>query len=200
MSDRFHDRYRIPSARASWWDYGRNAAYFVTIIIIDKRIGMIVENESIESTDNNPFNSMTNPTNAIIENLTDAPDGISAAPVETRLITSLQPNQTVQYDSSVNHDPSIRKQRSININKTRPQKLPGGITGENNPMLHDNLSRDVRWYKGRTTFESHKINPNLAWQARFYETIIRSEQSYRIKSEYIISNSSKWKDDQFYIS
>jgi len=229
MSDRFQDRYRIPSSRALWWDYGRSAAYFVTIcidwrecyfgniietkiivspigeiaqscwseipqhfpyvqldsfvvmpnhvhgiIIIDKRIGMIVKNGSIESKDNNPFNSMNNSTNAIIENSTDAPVGISTdvpvgistdVPVETRLIASLQPNPTVQrnptvqHDSSVNHDPSIQKQKSIN-----------------------------------------KINPNFAWQARFYETIIRSEQSYRIKSEYIISNPSKWKDDQFYIS
>jgi REP element-mobilizing transposase RayT len=31
MSDRFQNKYRIPSARLKNWDYGRNAAYFVTI-------------------------------------------------------------------------------------------------------------------------------------------------------------------------
>jgi len=31
MSDKFQNEYRIPSARAQWWDYGWNAAYFVTI-------------------------------------------------------------------------------------------------------------------------------------------------------------------------
>lgn len=31
MSDKFQNQYRIPSARADWWDYGWNAAYFVTI-------------------------------------------------------------------------------------------------------------------------------------------------------------------------
>lgn len=31
MSDKFQNRYRIPSARADWWDYGWNGAYFVTI-------------------------------------------------------------------------------------------------------------------------------------------------------------------------
>ncbi|HZK97706.1 MAG TPA: hypothetical protein VFC67_26115 [Prolixibacteraceae bacterium] len=267
MSERFQDKYRIPSARASWWDYGRNAAYFVTIcaegrecyfgniaealqtaeilqtvetlhatslhqknilspigeiaqscwkeipehfpyvqldsfvvmpnhvhgiIIIDKRIGMMVKNESIESTDNKPTNS--------IINMTDGP-------VETRLIASLQHDPNVQYDSTVKHDPTIQPDPIIQHDPTiqnqqsiKPQKLIGGITGENNPMLHDNLSRIVRWYKGRTTFESHKINPNFGWQTRFYENIIRSEQSYRMKSDYIISNPSKWKDDQFYIN
>jgi putative transposase len=31
MPDKFQNKYRIPSARASWWDYGKNAGYFVTI-------------------------------------------------------------------------------------------------------------------------------------------------------------------------
>jgi len=31
MSDKFQNKYRIPSARLKNWDYGRNAAYFVTI-------------------------------------------------------------------------------------------------------------------------------------------------------------------------
>ncbi len=31
MSDKFQNTYRIPSARAQWWDYGWNAAYFITI-------------------------------------------------------------------------------------------------------------------------------------------------------------------------
>lgn len=29
--DRFQNRYRIGSARAQWWDYGWNGAYFITI-------------------------------------------------------------------------------------------------------------------------------------------------------------------------
>ena len=31
MSDKFQNKYRIASARAQWWDYGWNGAYFVTI-------------------------------------------------------------------------------------------------------------------------------------------------------------------------
>ena len=29
--DQFKNKYRIPSARAQWWDYGNDAAYFITI-------------------------------------------------------------------------------------------------------------------------------------------------------------------------
>ena len=31
MSDKFQNKYRIPSARLQNWDYGWNAAYFITI-------------------------------------------------------------------------------------------------------------------------------------------------------------------------
>ena len=31
MSDKFQDIYRIPSARAEWWDYTQNGVYFITI-------------------------------------------------------------------------------------------------------------------------------------------------------------------------
>ena len=31
MTDKFKNKYRIPSARASWWNYASNAAYFITI-------------------------------------------------------------------------------------------------------------------------------------------------------------------------
>jgi putative transposase len=31
MSNKFQNRYRIPSARLQNWDYGSNAAYFITI-------------------------------------------------------------------------------------------------------------------------------------------------------------------------
>jgi putative transposase len=31
MADLFRDKYRVPSARASWWDYNRDGAYFITI-------------------------------------------------------------------------------------------------------------------------------------------------------------------------
>ncbi len=45
MSGKFQNKYRIPSARASWWDYGSNAAYFVTICTRNREhfFGEIVE-------------------------------------------------------------------------------------------------------------------------------------------------------------
>ncbi len=46
MTELFRNKYRIPSARAEWWDYGNNAAYFVTICTQNREhfFGRIVVN------------------------------------------------------------------------------------------------------------------------------------------------------------
>lgn len=63
-NEKFAGKYRIPSARAAWWDYGNNGAYFVTICtaghrhffgtIIDERmvlndLGKIVHDEWVKT-------------------------------------------------------------------------------------------------------------------------------------------------------
>ena len=47
MADRYKNKYRIPSARWSEWDYGSNAAYFVTICTAHRErfFGEIVQGE-----------------------------------------------------------------------------------------------------------------------------------------------------------
>jgi len=35
--DKFKDKYRIPSARAPWWDYGWTGGYFITICCEEHR-------------------------------------------------------------------------------------------------------------------------------------------------------------------
>ncbi len=45
--DKFKNTYRIPPARAQWWDYGRNAAYFITVCTAYREhfFGNIVDNQ-----------------------------------------------------------------------------------------------------------------------------------------------------------
>ncbi len=47
MADKFQNKYRIPSARLPHWNYGWNAAYFVTICTKDREcfFGEIVNGE-----------------------------------------------------------------------------------------------------------------------------------------------------------
>jgi len=78
-----------------------------------------------------------------------------------------------------------------------PIKKNGGITGMNNPMFHENISRIIRWYKGRCTFEIHKEYKGFDWQERFYDNIIRDANSFERIQNYIANNPKNWKDDKF---
>jgi REP element-mobilizing transposase RayT len=192
MSDRFQNKYRIESTRLKNWDYGWNAPYFVTICTQNREcffgdvvggdmvlieIGKIANDCWLEIPEHFPFVKlgehvvMPNHIHGIVV-IDKTDDGRSVSHVETRLIASLP---------------------------TEPTKTPGGITGNKNPMIHDNLSKIIRWYKGRTSFESRKIHTEFAWQPRFHEHIIRNDQSFQKITEYIINNPLNWSSDQFYI-
>jgi hypothetical protein len=86
-----------------------------------------------------------------------------------------------------------------NLNEIESLKVDrGGFAGEKNPMLQDNLSRILRWYKGRCSFEIRKKNLDFQWQSLFYDHIIRNTIAFCRISEYIENNPSNWKEDTFH--
>mgnify|MGYP002476918240 CR=1 FL=1 len=70
--------------------------------------------------------------------------------------------------------------------------LRGGFAGNKNPMFHINISRIIRWYKGRCSFEINKIHPGFAWQPRFYDHIIRDAADWERIRNYITDNPANW--------
>ncbi len=186
--DKFQNKYRIASARAQWWDYGWNGAYYITICTQNREhflgeianakfiatpIGNLAQQIWYEIPNQFPycdlgdFVVMPNHIHGIL--VLDKPTvtNASANVVETRLIAPLQ------------------------------HKKQGGITGAKNPMLNDNISRIVRWYKGRCSFEIRKFHADFAWQPRFHDHIIRDDAEYQRISDYIINNPENWDNDKF---
>lgn len=63
-------------------------------------------------------------------------------------------------------------------------------------MFHQNLSRIIRWYKGRCTFEIRKSNPSFEWQSNYHEHIIRTTEAYERISCYIADNPENWEQSR----
>lgn len=61
------------------------------------------------------------------------------------------------------------------------------------------LSDIIRYFKGRAKFEIGKIEKNFVWQSRFYDHIIRDEESLDSIREYIVNNPLKWELDELYV-
>ena len=137
--------------------------------------------------------------------------------VETRFIASnnndpqfiASNNNDPQFIVSNNNDPQFIASNNndsgliiIKENETRLiaslQENVGGFSGDKNPMLNDNISKIIRWYKGRCSFECRKIDNDFGWQSRFHDHIIRNSKSFDIIQNYISENPLKWKNDKFF--
>jgi REP element-mobilizing transposase RayT len=236
--DKYKGLYRIPPARWRDWDYGANAAYFVTICTAHRvhyfgeitdsgvqtpnlgvstgdmtftEIGQKAHDYWTQIPEHFPFVTlgafviMPNHVHGVI--VIDKPDGappVSAVPLRVARADMLTP----QNDGDAGNC-NCNCRDAINRVSTAAATTAGGITGDKNPMLYDNLSRIIRWYKGRVTFESRRcthcrdaINRvstiTFAWQTRFNDRVIRNYDELARIEKYIDTNISNWHDDELY--
>lgn len=223
MQNKFQNKYRIPSSRLQTWDYGTNGAYFITICTQNREhffgivqngtvqlseIGKISERLWIEIPNQFPFIELGNfvvmPNHVhgiLIINKIVSPS------VETRFIASnniesLDYKETRfiasnKIESNVVDDINDDVNEETRLIASLPDKN-GGFSGDKNPMLNDTISKIIRWYKGRCSFECRKINSDFGWQSRFYDHIIRNSKSFDIIQNYIFENPMNWEKDKFY--
>lgn len=61
-----------------------------------------------------------------------------------------------------------------------------------------NLASIIRGYKSAVKKYATMNHIIFAWQPRFYDHIIRDEQSFHTISNYIINNPANWEQDKFF--
>jgi REP element-mobilizing transposase RayT len=199
MQNKFQNKYRIPSSRLQTWDYGTNGAYFITICTQNREhffgvvqngtmqlseTGKIAEQLWIEIPNQFPFIELGN--------FVVMPNHVHGLLIINKIVS---PSVETRFIASKNIE-------SIDNKETRliaslPNKN-GGFSGDKNPMLNDTISKIIRWYKGRCTFECRKINSDFSWQSRFHDHIIRNSKSFDIIQNYIFENPMNWEKDKFY--
>jgi REP element-mobilizing transposase RayT len=210
MQNKFQNKYRIPSTRLQTWDYANNGAYFITICTQNREhffgnikngimqlseIGKFAEQFWHEIPNHFPmvelgnFVVMPNHVHGIL---------IMNHPVETQFIASDNNDEmnNSQFIASANNDDNNNKNQTRLIASLQGKN--GGFSGDKNPMMGNSISKIIRWYKGRCSFECRKINPNFGWQSRFHDHIIRNSRSFDNIQNYIEQNPLKWDEDRFY--
>jgi putative transposase len=179
---KFRGQYRTKSTRLPDYDYGQNGAYFVTICT-EKRehfLGSIIEDKMLWSDIGIVVNNYWQ----------QIPQQFSFVVLGEWVIMPNHMHGILVFD-----DHNNRRDAIYRVSGDRISKEFGGITKHKNPMLKQNLSSIIRWFKGKTTFEIRKTCPMFAWQTRFYEHVIRNEKDYNTVTEYIIFNPQNWKND-----
>jgi len=193
-SDKYQNRYRIPSARLQSWDYGNNGFYFITICTAHRInfFGEIINHEMIlndighlafhfwnEIPAHFPFVHLGNfvimPNHIhgilIINKIAETPNlGISAAPEPDGQTHVQTPNLGISTN-------------------------PGGESmGKWKPGTIGSI---VNQYKRICTINARKINPGFGWQPRFHDHIIRNDQEFDRIEYYITNNPRQWNGDKF---
>jgi REP element-mobilizing transposase RayT len=179
MSDKFANRYRIPSARLKNWDYSSEATYFITICTASREclfgsiavemmkyspIGQIVMEEFKKSFAIRAelyceaFVVMPNHLHAILR--IEKNDEIT---VETHGRASLSPP---------NYGIAYRAKRSIS----------SFVAG-----FKSSATKRVNQYR--------QMPGMILWQERFHDHIIRNDAEYQRILEYIETNPAHWGSD-----
>ncbi len=208
MNNKFRKKYRSDSFRLQTWNYGWDAAYFITICTKNREcyfgdvvdgvmelspVGMIANDLWYEIVDHakhvqlGNFVVMPNHIHGII--ILDGYDpgdsaGSDKHPVDpaigvgTRHALSLRDIGDYRDPDQLPDDPSSKK--SIGQQRFRN---PG----------KNNISSIVGSYKSAVTKHCNRLDLDFAWQSRFQDHIIRNGESFDRISEYIRNNPSNWK-------
>lgn len=177
MTARFKNKYRIASTRASWWDYGADAAYFVTIctkngisyfgkvtngVMELSNIGKIAHQCWEEIPVHFPF--------VILGEFVVMPDHVHGIVVIDKTITDDANNVDTQ-DLAYLPLPKT-------TNKFGPQSK--------------NLASIIRGFKIGVTKSARLINSNFGWQSRYHDRIIRDQSEHDRIALYIQNNPMNW--------
>ncbi|WP_320112019.1 transposase [Draconibacterium orientale] len=205
MPDKFRNKYRISSARLQNWDYGRHAAYFVTICtqgrehyfgrIVDGKmqlsaIGEIAETEWLKTFDLRPD------MNLILGEYIIMPNHFHAIIIIGKNQYNMDGGNKNDMDGRDAGVGDVETQCVASLSPPPPPTLPPA--NQFGPQ-RKNLASIIRGFKIGVTTRVRKINPEFAWQSRYHEHIIRNNESFKRICNYIISNPGNWEKDKFRI-
>lgn len=176
MTDKFQNKYRIPTTRLQNWDYGSDALYFITICTAHREcyFGEIVNRKMV---------------------LSDLGKTVDVEWIKTFELRRDMNLQTGEFVVMPNHFHAII---SIGINRYN-MGVNDDIYKNKFGTQSKNLASVIRGFKSAVTTIARINHIEFGWQPRFYEHIIRTNDSYQRISQYIANNPANWQDDQFFI-
>lgn len=203
--EKFQNRYRIPSARASWHTYG-GGAYFVTICTAHREhyFGEIADGEM----------HLAAIGQFVASNLHNVSVHYQYAGIPLFVIMPNHLHAIVFIDG--NKIPSTRRDVADNIenkNVMIPRRdaachvstIPteNDLIGKNIKMQE--IANQSGWLsvciggiKSAVTKYAHNNNIDFEWQSRFHDHIVRNTDEMNRIANYIDNNVAQWESDSFY--
>lgn len=173
MARKFKVIYHTFTIRYKNWDYTKGGAYFLTICTKNRRnhLGSI-EDGLIELSETGEM---------VHQCWVQIPEHVPDVNVDEFIIMPDHLHGIILIHCTVEmlHATSLR-------DKQWDYKTMSGISPKSG-----SLSAIIRSFKSAVTKQTRKINPEFAWQSRFYDHIIRDKDEYYRIRYYIRSNPLK---------
>ena len=212
---KFNNRYRIASARAEWWDYGEDAAYFFTICTRGRAhffgeirngkmhlspIGAVANviwhqiPQHFPDWELDEFVVMPNHIHGVlIKNSGDAPggdDGNSGNSGNSGNPGNSGNSGTVQTGGDGG---TVQTGHALSL----PPAMDGPHPRLRNPGKNT-LSTVIGSFKSAVTRHVRRMGFDFGWQPRFHDHIIRDAGEFGRITTYIANNVAKWDADKFH--
>jgi putative transposase len=208
--DKFQHKYRIPSARLQHWNYGAMGAYFITICCHNHKhfFGKIVETPCLASPLQQAAKPAVNPQPPVPPQPTANPN-----PNQHMLLNALGDIVQAEWLRTIKLRPDMNLELGNFV--VMPNHFHGILIIGNNPynasqdtQINDtnnfgpqskNVASIIRGFKSAVTMYAKKSGiEDFAWQARFYDHIIKDAQAFENIQNYIVNNPANWNKDKFY--
>ena len=217
--NKLQDKYRIPSARAGWWDYSGEGSYFLTIVTHHREhsfgtvCNKIMELSHIgESAQQFWMDIPTHFPSVKLGSFVVMPNHIHGILNVENGITS---KTNVDDMTSVETLHARSKHESINTSEIKNQSIgavdcneEGELYGFAEETLHatslrmtaispkaGSLARIIGSYKSAVSKCAHITDAEFEWQERFHDHIILDANELNRIEHYIQHNPENWVDD-----
>ena len=169
MARKYANKYRIDSTRIPWFDYGSNAAYYITICTKRRK----------------PYLGCVDNGKMILSEIGEI------VRKEWHITPLIRPELNLYMDDLV-----IMPNHVHGIIIIRRDARPGVSTGEKNRNVfgaqYNNIPSIIRGIKSSVTIQSRIIDPKFSWQAGYYVHIIRNRKDYERIVKYIQDNPKNY--------
>ena len=185
--DKFKGKYRIPSARWAAWDYGSNAAYFITICTVNRThdFGEIADGAM----------TLTPLGQAAVDCWNEIPAHFPFVVLDEFVVMPNHVHGILVIDKPGGGDAMIMDPQ--NVETQNFASLPPRPQNKFGPQSQ-NLASIVRGYKIGVTKFARLNNARFAWQARYHDHVIRNPDEHERIRLYILANPQKWVEDKFF--
>ena len=207
MTEKFRDKYRIPSNRLRGWDYASSGHYYITIVTAGRnrlfgeiKNGKMILNDLGQIVYDEFFKSFELREELFLGEFVLMPDHLHAIVILDKSKCECSGHVGMHdrvgtHDHVETHGRASLPQPQPNPQPPQFQRNPKSISSFVAGFKSSTIKRIDDWIDSNNVAMAKFNKNNPLWQSNYHDHIIRNETEYRQISDYIIRNPIEWMED-----